>query len=93
MCATVLERYVMCWIWRLFSYSTAACVSALRNFSLLLLLRIHQLVLFFYLFCLKPVWKKKDAEEGDRIENPYFFYNMLNYFISLYYDSLKSVSV
>lgn len=56
----------MPWVWRFFSYSTPVCASALRNFSLPLPLRIHQLVLFFYFstFLSETSVKKSTLEQG-----------------------------
>lgn len=66
-CAMVLERYGDVLHLEFFSYSTTACVSALRNFSLPLLLRIYQLVLFFFLlFLFGNSVEKKDGGAGGR---------------------------
>lgn len=64
-CAMVLERYGEVLDLEFFSYSTTACVSALRNTSLPLLLRIYQLVLFFPTFSFwKQCEKKRMVEQG-----------------------------
>lgn len=72
MCAMILERYGDVLDLEVF-FIFYNCVSALRNFSLPLLLRIHQLVVFFFLlFLLENSGKKNGWWSRGEIENPYF---------------------
>lgn len=81
-----------------FPYSTIVCLSALRNLSLHLSLRIHQLVLVHFSPVIPfetSVQKKKKKRERERKEKEEekkkpIFLNKMDYFSSYHSDSLAN---